>query len=97
MIGKRWFLPAVLATAMTGGLFMVAGVPQSRAADKDDACRVRLEATRVRLDRDISHFGANSKQADRDRVRMAADRDWCRGHHMDWDHGTYDRDDYMRH
>lgn len=97
MIGKRWLVHAVLATTMTAGLFMVAGVPQTRAADANDACHARLESTRVKLDRDIGRFGPNSKQADRDRGRLASDRDWCRAHHMDWDHGVYDRDDYMPH
>jgi hypothetical protein len=96
MIGRRFILHAVLASILAGGLFVVAGVPQLGAEENGNACSERLERNRVKIDRDASRFGADSRQTNRDREKMEADRNWCRNHHFDWDHERFDIELYLR-
>jgi len=89
----RLILGSALAMALT--------LPLGRATfgDKDwsDDCHRRLEADRVKADRDIAKHGEYSHQADRDRDRLEADRQWCRDHHADWDHSQLDVGVYIKH
>jgi hypothetical protein len=34
---------------------------------------------------------------DSDVDRMNSDRNWCRGHHADWDHDRFDVGIYVKH
>ena len=73
-------------------------VGQATFGDKDwrEDCHRRLEADRARIDRDVARHGERSPQADRDRDRMAADRQWCKDHRADWDHDRFDFGVYVR-
>ena len=88
----RIILGSALALALT--------LPVGRATfgDRDwaDDCHRRLEADRARIDRDIARNGENSREVDRDRDRIEADRHWCRDHHADWDHDRFDLGVYIR-
>jgi hypothetical protein len=64
--------------------------------DYRDDCHRRLEADRARIERDAARHGENSRAVDRDRDRLAADRQWCKDHRADWDHDRFDFGIYVR-
>jgi hypothetical protein len=93
MTNSKWLSRMALSCALAGGLTLATvGI-----AKADDNCNRRLEADRVRTDRDISRHGAHSRQVDKDIAKMDTDRQWCRDRKTDWDHDRYDKDDYMHH
>jgi len=97
MKDSKWLSRIAMICALTGGLMLGAtGIARADRDDRDE-CNRRLEADRVKLDRDISHHGEHSHQADRDRDKIEDDRKWCRDHKADWDHDRYDKDDYSHH
>jgi hypothetical protein len=78
----------VLAFALTA--------PRVTFGDPGDRCHERLERDRARIDRDQERFGRDSERVRRDVDRMEDDRNWCRGHHQDWDHDRFDIGVYLR-
>jgi hypothetical protein len=92
---KLWTRMA-LSTALAGGLLLAAGAPARADRDSREDCRKRLDADRVRIDRDAARHGEHSQQVDRDRGRMDNDRRWCRNHKADWDHDKFDIGIYFR-
>ena len=85
-----------LTTALAGGLLLVAGAPARAERDWRSDCQKRLEADRARIDKDAARHGEHSKQVDSDVARMDGDRNWCRDHKADWDHGRFDIGLYIR-
>lgn len=86
---KLWIRMA-LTTALAGGLLLAVGAPARADRDWGKSCNQRLEADRARIDRDAARFGENSRQVGSDVQRMDANRQWCRNHKADWDHGRFD-------
>jgi len=85
-----------LGTVLGGVALLAAGSPAMADRDYAPGCRDRLNSDKFRLDRDAKRFGEHSRQAERDRDKMEADRNWCRSHHPDWDHKIFDMDLYIR-
>jgi hypothetical protein len=97
MLGKQFLSRMILTTALGGGLFLAsAAVPALADRDWSDDCHKRLEEARARLDRDVARHGEQSRQVERDRVRMEDARRWCRDRHADWDHDRFDAGAYTR-
>jgi hypothetical protein len=90
---SRVILGLALAMAVT------LPVGQATFGDKDWAsdCHRRLEADRARIDNDSAKHGEHSRAVDRDIDKLEADRQWCRDHHADWDHGRFDVGIYIKH
>ena len=98
MFAKKTLTGVVLSSALGLGVLLTAGVSPARAdRDRGADCRQRLEADRARIDRDVARHGEHSRQVDHDVNRMDADRQWCRDHHAEWDHGRFDVGIYFRH
>jgi len=89
----------IIRLALASALAMAFTLTLDRAAfgDPNEGCHRRLESDRARIDRDASRHGQDSPQVDRDVDRMDSDRNWCRGHHSDWDHSRLDVGIYLRH
>lgn len=94
---KKNLVRIVLGAALAVGLTL----PMSTAsfADRDwtATCHQRLEHDKARLDHDVARYGPDSRRADRDRDRLADNRQWCRDHHTDWDHSRFDFGIYIKH
>jgi len=86
-----------LTTALAGGLVLAAGVPLQADHDYGPDCANRLNADKARIDRDAARHGNDSPQVHHDVDRMEQDRQWCRGHHADWDHSSFDVGIYIKH
>jgi len=86
----------VLTTALAGGLFLAVGSPLNAEPDYGGACHDRLQNDKARIDRDAARHGNDSRQVNNDVNRMNSDRQWCRDHHSDWDHSTFDVGIYFR-
>jgi hypothetical protein len=88
---------AILSAAVAGTLWFANATPAAaRERSYREACEVRLQNARARLDSDFARFGPRSPRVQRDRMRLEDTRRWCRSHRADWDHGRFDRDDYRR-
>lgn len=87
----------VLGSALVMALTLPLGLATFGDRDWKEDCHQRLEADRARIDRDVARHGEGSRQVDHDRDRMAADRQWCRDHHADWDHDRFDIGVYIGH
>jgi hypothetical protein len=90
-----WTRMAVI-TVLAVGLLLAVGVPASADRDWREDCRKKLEADRVRIDKDAAKHGEHSRQLDNDVKRMDNDRRWCRDHKADWDHDRFDIGIYFR-
>ena len=86
----------ILTTALAGGSFFAVGTPLSASPDYGGACSQRLQNDKARIDRDAARHGNDSRQVNNDVNRMNGDRQWCRDHHSDWDHSTFDVGIYFR-
>jgi len=88
----------IIRLALASALAMAFTLTMGRATfgDPNNDCHRRLENDRARIDRDASRHGQNSPQVSRDIDRMDSDRNWCRGHHSDWDHSSLDVGIYLR-
>ena len=75
---------------------MAAGGSVQAARDYNNDCHKKLEADRVKIDRDVSRFGEHSRQVAHDVQVMDATRAWCRNHKADWDHDRFDSGPYFR-
>ena len=93
---KNLWIQLGLSTVMAGSLLLAAGASAQADRDYRNDCGRRLEADRVRIDKDSSRFGEHSRQVDRDVQRMDATRAWCRNHKADWDHNKFDIGIYFR-
>jgi len=82
----RFILAAALAVGFSLPLCSTA------RADHDwrDECHERLRHAKERIDRDAARFGPHSRQVYHDVDRLDRERNWCREHHADWDHNTFD-------
>ena len=87
---KTLWTRMALSTALAGGLLLAAGAPARADRDSREDCRKRLDADRVRIDKDAAKHGENSRQVASDVQRMDNNRKWCSGHKADWDHGRFD-------
>jgi hypothetical protein len=79
-----------LGAVLAGSLLVVAGTPVKADRDWSKSCSERLEADRARIDRDVARHGEHSPQVRHDVERMDSNRQWCRDHKADWDHGRFD-------
>ena len=97
MMGKQIWSRVILGTAIASGLLLATGATPARAdRDWSSSCRQRLESDRDKIDHDAARHGEHSRQVDRDVDKMNSDREWCRGHHADWDHDKFDIGIYFR-
>jgi hypothetical protein len=92
---KLWIRMA-LSTALAAGLLLAVGAPARADRDWREDCKKKLEADRVRIDRDAAKHGEQSRQVNSDVARMDSDRRWCRDHKADWDHDRFDISIYFR-
>jgi hypothetical protein len=86
-------LRLILAAALAVGFSLP--LCSTARADHDhdhwrDECHRRLEHAKERVDRDVARFGPRSPQVYHDVDRLDRERHWCREHHTDWDHNTFD-------
>jgi hypothetical protein len=86
----------ILGAAVAIGLTLPMGISTSADKDWGAPCRARLDSAKGKLDHDIARHGSDSRQADHDRDQLEAARQWCRDHHADWDHATFDVGVYLR-
>jgi hypothetical protein len=84
-----------LAGAFTVALFSMSA-PAWADKDYKSACQDRLNADRYRINEDSKRRGENSPQVQRDVEKMDKDREWCRSHQVEWDHGLYDEGIYRK-
>ena len=96
MTGKNYLIRVALSGLFAVGLLLATGKPASADRDWGPGCRDRMEAARVRIDRDVARHGQNSPQVHHDVDKMEAARSWCRDHHADWDHSRFDVGVYIR-
>lgn len=96
MTVHRKVIRMALGVALGGILLGAIGSPAFAEKDYAPACRDRLNADKARIDHDQQRFGDNSRQVHKDVDKMEADRSWCRNHHADWDHSTFDVGIYIR-
>jgi hypothetical protein len=92
---KTQIVRIILGAAL--GVMFVLTAGRTTFADSKADCQKRLEADRARIDRDAAKHGEHSRQVDSDVDRMNSDRNWCRGHHADWDHDHFDVGIYVKH
>ena len=78
----------ITAFALSIAFTLLIGIPAF--ADSKNECALRLEADRARMERDAAKYGERSRQVEADSGRMNSDRNWCRSHHVDWDHACFD-------
>ncbi len=90
MTSSKVWSRMIVTGALAGGLALAFGSPARADRDWKEDCHRRLEADRSRIDRDAGRHGDRSRQVDADVNRMNADRQWCRDHKADWDHGRFD-------
>jgi hypothetical protein len=88
----RFVLAGALAISFTLPLASTA-----RADHWNDDCHKRLENDKARIDHDAAKYGDHSRKVDNDVAKLDNDRNWCRGHHADWDHSMFDVGIYVRH
>ena len=69
------FGKTALATAVLAGLLMFTGVPSLRA--DNDECQRRVVRAEHRLHEAIEQYGNGSKQAERRRRELRAQREYC--------------------
>jgi hypothetical protein len=93
---SRNVIKAGLGIALGGIMLLAVGSPVMADRDYAPSCRSRLNADKARIDRDAHRFGEKSRQVDRDVEKMDADRNWCKSHHADWDHNSFDIGIYLR-
>jgi hypothetical protein len=91
---KKQIIRLALASALAIAFSLTMG--HATYGDWNNDCHNRLESDRARIDRDASRHGQGSPQVNRDIERMDSDRNWCRGHHADWDHSRLDVGIYVR-
>ena len=98
MLATNMLRRMLVSSAIAGGLLMATGAMAPVLADHDYSheCSERLERARTKLDADIAHHGERSRQADHDRAKLEDARNWCRGHHADYDHDRFDNDNGRR-
>lgn len=89
------FARMTLKGALCASLLLALGGPILADKDYGSACHDRLNSDKIRIDRDAMHFGERSKQVQHDVDKMEADRSWCRSHHAEWDHATFDVGIYL--
>jgi hypothetical protein len=92
---KKIWSRLILSTALAGGMLFAIGTPARADRDWGPDCGRRLDADRARIDHDAMRFGERSHQVAHDVARMDSDRQWCRDHHAEWDHGKYDTGIYI--
>jgi hypothetical protein len=97
MIGTKYLFRVAIGGVLAAGLLFATGKPASGDKDWGPSCRDRLEAARVKVDRDVARHGEKSPQVRRDVEKMEATRRWCREHHADWDHPRFDIGIYLHH
>jgi hypothetical protein len=95
MKNNRAWTRLILTPALAGGMLFAVGITARADRDWRDDCSRRLEADRSKIDRDSSRFGNESRQVSRDVSKMESDRQWCRDHKADWDHGRFDIGIYL--
>ena len=91
-----------LKTILLGStLALMVSLPAGQAAfgapDDAAACHRRLESDKARIDHDSAKYGEHSRRVDKDVDKLDGDRQWCRQHHSEWDHATFDVGVYLRH
>lgn len=77
MDSLRKALRTAPAVAAMGAMFLFAGVPQAKADDDHHECRERVEKAQHNLDRAVAKHGEGSRQADRARHDLNAQRERC--------------------
>jgi hypothetical protein len=92
---KSVFGKTVLPAAALSGLFLFAGAPNAKAANRDD-CHRRIARTEYRLDEAIEHHGYYSRQANHWRHERREAYEHCyRGRdRYERRYRDYDRDRY---
>jgi hypothetical protein len=90
MTNNGAWMRLILTSVLAGGMLFAVGGTARADRDYGPDCARRLDADRARIDRDASRFGEHSRQVDRDVAKMDNDRQWCRDHKADWDHGRFD-------
>ena len=93
---KQIWMRLVLGAALVGGVALVASAPANADPDYSNSCHQRLNSDKARIDHDAHRHGNNSPQVNHDVDRMDRDRQWCRDHHSDWDHSSFDVGIYFR-
>jgi hypothetical protein len=86
----------ILKYALAGALAFGVSMPLASLA-RADSCHDRLQADKDRIDREAARHGNDSPQVHHAVDRMEKDRQWCRDHHMDWDHNVFDVGIYVHH
>ena len=92
---KRSFAKMVFGSALALAFTLPVGTATFADRAWREDCHQRLEHDRARIDRDIARHGENSERVQRDRERMATDRQWCRDRRADWDHDRFDIGIYL--
>ncbi len=94
-MNKKIWSRLLLSTALAGGLMFAMGTPARADRDWGPDCSRRLDVDRARIDHDAHRYGEKSRQVGRDVAKMDTDRQWCRDHKAEWDHGKYDTGIYI--
>jgi len=84
------YLRFALAAALAAGLTLPLCATARADHDWRDDCHERLRHDKERIDRDAARYGDHSPQVYHDVDRLDRTRQWCRDHHADWDHNTFD-------
>jgi hypothetical protein len=82
----RFVLAAALAVAFSLPLCS----PARADHDYSDECHERLRHQKEKIDRDAARYGNDSPKVAHDVDKLDQERRWCRDHHADWDHNTFD-------
>lgn len=80
MVWTKVLWKTALAFALGGGL-LLSGAATVAHADDYYSCRRNVEKWEARLDHDINHHGAYSRQANHDRHELAEARESCERHY----------------
>lgn len=91
---KHW-LRYILAGALAFGITLPLGT--SVLADPNGECHARLQHQKEKIDRDAARYGEHSDKVRHDVDKLEQERQWCRDHHADWDHNTFDIGIYLHH
>jgi hypothetical protein len=91
----------ILKFALAGTLAFGVSMPLASLAradhDWNHDCHDRLQADKVRIDREAARHGNDSPEVRHAVDKMEKDRQWCRDHHADWDHNVFDVGIYLGH
>jgi hypothetical protein len=73
-----------LATAVVAALLLFVGVPSASAKDYRGNCRQKIEKAEFKLDQAIRQHGFSSRQAQKRRSQLRAERERCWNRDHSW-------------